>query len=256
MVIAGVILLVGAVVAFVIAIPAFRRRRAMAQAETLSCAELTMLRGTATELGGTGFNRVCEVTGVAQVGPDGPQTAEMSQQQCVWHRHAVIRRYRETRRDSQGRTSTDQREETVSDFSSAVPFAVQDASGVIPVRPEGARMDGAELVVDRFERADDSGAEFQLGSFQLRLPGANGTIGYRYQEWIVRPGARLFVLGEVSDRTGELAMARPSQGQYLISTRSEQELTASARRTHVIASVAGAVAGVAGLVLLVAGLIS
>ena len=87
----------------------------------------------------------------------------------------------------------------------------------------------------------------------MRSGGNSGTLGFRYHEWIIRPGARLWVHGEVSDATGRLAFAKPSKGRYIISTRSEEQIVGAARRNAGIAHSAAAVAGIAGVALVVLG---
>ena len=78
-----------------------------------------------------------------------------------------------------------------------------------------------------------------------------GTLGFEYKEWVVRPGQRVYLLGEASDRSGRLVVGKPSSGPYVFSTRSEQELAHSFRTQRTVARIGAAVAGVAGLVLLV-----
>ena len=69
-----------------------------------------------------------------------------------------------------------------------------------------------------------------------------------------RAGA--YVHGEVSDATGRVAFAKPSEGRYIISTRSEEQIVGVAERNATIARVATGVLLVAGIVLVVLGLLS
>ena len=94
------------------------------------------------------------------------------------------------------------------------------------------------------------GIEVQLGS-------GSRSIGFKREEWVVRPGTRLYTLGEISDRGGRLQIGKPIDGgRLIISSRSEQELQAAAARRSKIATIGGAVAAVAGVALLIAGLLA
>lgn len=65
------------------------------------------------------------------------------------------------------------------------------------------------------------------------------------------------MLGEARDASGTLELGKPSEkGRFLISSRTEEELTASAGKTASIAQTVGAVAGVAGVALIVIGLLA
>src|SRR5690606_35082777 len=89
----------------------------------------------------------------------------------------------------------------------------------------------------------------------LRAGDRSGTIGFRYQEWVIRPGTRLYVHGEVSDATGEQAFAKAEKGAYLISTRAEEELVQEAGERAMWASIGSRVLAVIGIVLIVVGII-
>ena len=231
------------------------RLRAMAGAETVSCADLAELREAAAQAAGQGaFSHVCEVVGAVQAGEHGPLTAEVSRAECVWHRHVVRRRYRQRTRTADG-TRTETRTETVAELTSSQPFVVRDSSGAVLVDPAGARFDRVEQVVDRFERARGGGG-LDVSVFGISLSGGDGTVGYEYEEWVLRPGQRVYVLGVASDRTGVLTMRKPAAGPYIVSTRSEEELVGSARTQRTLAVTGAALAAVAGLVLLGLGLVA
>jgi hypothetical protein len=240
MIIAGAVLLVAAVVAVVVAMFGRRRWQLILGTPTSTSDELRMRLDTARGLGATGggFAHACEVVGEARPGPDGPLTSELTGTRCVWYRYEVTRRYYEDQRDSQGRRSRVEKTETVTDLASAAPFSLADAAGAVLVDPAGGSVDNPERVLDRFdsERSGD-------------------TIGYRRQEWVVRAGTQLYVLGSATDRGGDLAVGRPEHGPFIISTRSERDLTERARRTQRIGMAVGAAALVTGLALLVIGLL-
>jgi hypothetical protein len=63
------------------------------------------------------------------------------------------------------------------------------------------------------------------------------------------------VLAEASDRSGRLAMTKPAEGKFMISTGTEEELRASKRGFANVARVLAIVFAVAGVVLVVLGLV-
>jgi hypothetical protein len=261
----GLVLLVLAACAFLWQRKAAARLRAMVVAETVGCADLAALRDAAAQAAGPGvFSHMCEIVGAAEAGEHGLLTAELSKVECVWHRQVVRRRYEKVQTDSKGNRSRSTTTETVHEASSSSPFHVRDASGSVLVDPGKVDIDAAERVVDRFEdRRTAAGQpapafEFTISLFGLNLSGGghgDGTIGYEYKEWVVRPGQRLYVLGEASDRTGRLVVGEPANGHFVLSTRSEEELSGRTRREQMISAAAAAVAGVAGVVLLVLGVL-
>jgi E3 Ubiquitin ligase len=69
--------------------------------------------------------------------------------------------------------------------------------------------------VDRFEeRPHGLNDSFAVSLSGINLPacGGNSTLGYQYKEWVVRSGQRVYLLGEASDRSGQLVMGKPSTG--------------------------------------------
>jgi len=81
------------------------------------------------------------------------------------------------------------------------------------------------------------------------------TIGIESKEWGIVPGQRLYVLAEASDRGGRLAMMKPAEGKFVISTRTEDELRASKRGFVNVARVLAIVLAAIGVVLIVLGLV-
>ncbi|GAA1244638.1 hypothetical protein GCM10009676_33110 [Prauserella halophila] len=222
---------------------------AMIGTETLSIPELEAERTVSDELGAKGsFRKATEVVGAAHPRPEGVLTSELGKHECVWYRYTVEREYEHVEyRDGDRRTS--RRTEKMTDHASNAGFAVIDEAGrTIGVDPSGERLDSPEQVVDRFEPAESGRDSVEL--FGIKLPsfgGGNRTIGYKYKEWIVRPGQRLYILGEVHDRIGPLVIGRPSEdGYFIVSTRSEGELRRSRETRHkflALGTVAGVVIG-------------
>ena len=244
----GGVLLVAAVIAVAFAVHTKRRWHAMVGTETSTVAQLAGDLATVHQLGGATFNRVCEVSGPVEAGPDGELRSELAKLPCVWYRYEVRRRYWHTSTDSEGRTTRSQRTESVAELASAQPFRLADGTGSVLVRPDGLAIDRAERVVDRFEPDQTTESVSFLG---IQLNTRSDTIGYEHEEWIVRPGTRLYVLGEATGHGGDLTIGKPAQGVHIISTRSEDQLRGSAQRTQRILMWSGLAAAVIGVTLLV-----
>lgn len=249
----GAILIVAGVAAFFFMQHTKKELHAMIGTQTLSIPELEAERQVSDELGAKGaFRKVTEVVGAAHPRPEGVLTAELSKSECVWYRYVVEREYEHVEyRDGDRRTS--RRTEKMTDHSSNSGFAVLDEQGrTIGVDPSGERPDSPEQVVDRFEPKEGGRDSVEL--FGIKLPsfgGGNRTIGYKYKEWVVRPGQRLYILGEVHDKIGPLVIGKPADGgHFILSTRTEGELRKSRETRHKwlgVGTIAGVVIGL-GLV--------
>lgn len=258
MLIAGAVLVVLGAVGIVLAHRSRSRLHAMIAADTLPVRELEEHRRTLADLGSAGsFRKVCEVVGQAAPHPDGPLRSDLTGTECVWHRHTTTRRYRVTERDSDGDWRTTERTQTVVDQTSAQGYAIVDGTGIIGVDPNGTTPDAPERVAQRFEPV---GAQ-HTGLLAAVAGGFGGhqeeTIGFTHEEWVIRPGQQLYVLGEVHDRIGPLVIGRPdaSSDPFIISTRSEAELRAGAQRTQRWWAWGGGALGAVGVVLLVLGIV-
>ncbi|MDA3630141.1 E3 ubiquitin ligase family protein [Saccharopolyspora sp. WRP15-2] len=258
MVIFGVLLVVAAGVGFYFMRRTRDQLHAMIGAETLPVDELERLRQISDELGARGgFRKQCEVVGAAYPRPEGLLVSEFSKTECVWHRHVVKRRFEERRYDSNGRPNRTRKTETVAEHTSWAGYALRDDRGVlIGVDPNGTAPDKPEQVVSRFEPYQRQQGPTVFG-FQLpNIFDDSSTIGYEYEEWVIRPGQRLYVLGEVHDRIGPLVIGKPEQdGHFVISTRTEDQLRKSARTQHRLLAVGIPLAALAGIALIVLGAI-
>ncbi|MFD7920328.1 GIDE domain-containing protein [Streptomyces sp. NPDC059740] len=146
----------------------------------------------------------------------------------------------------------------MSEASSMTDFAVADATGQVAVSPGDGEVVGAEKVLDRFERQlPDEGGVLQLGPLRLQLPSRERTLGFRQEEWVVRPGSFFYVHGAASDDRGRLVMAEPAGGGvFVMSVRTEEELLRAERNRSRYFWISGSVLAVGGVVSLVVGLVS
>ena len=150
-------------------------------------------------------------------------------------------------RDSDNRPRRVQQTREVSRERSPHPFDLRDATGTVTVLPEGASIDHAQKVYDRFE--DKEGFQIDLGAMSF---GAGGdVIGYQREEWVIQPDTQLYVLGGVQSGASGPAVGRPREGRFVISTRSEETLVKSALRQKAIGTVCGGIAAAAGVACIV-----
>jgi hypothetical protein len=256
----GVVLIVAAVAGFFYMQATKRELHAMIGTETLSIPELEDLRRISDELGARGgFRKTTEVVGAAHPRPEGPLTSEISKTPCVWYHYRIDRQYEHVQyRD--GRRYRSKRTEKVAEHTSGEGYALIDEQGrTIGVAPQGTRPEGVEQTVDRFEPYQGGDQSFEL--FGIRLPGflagnRDSTIGFEYKEWLIRPGTRLYVLGEVHDIVGPLVIAKPQEkGHFIIAAKTEEELRAGRTRRHQLLAVGVLVAFFAGVALTVVGIV-
>lgn len=218
-----------------------RKRDAMHATPTRSCAEIAEYDRPVT----------CEVKGTAAPGPAGPVQAPFSGQPCVWHRTKVTVRYEHHEyRDGERRTTT--RERTVHDETHGGPFGVRDATGEIVIVHDGEPVDGAAQSLSHYEPA---GRDVNLFGLRLRVNFSN-VKGHRYEEWIIPRDQSMYVLGAARAEDGRLVMRRPGAGPFLISTRSEEQLSSSLRLKFIFGYVAGGAVIAGGLAWLAIKLIN
>ena len=258
LVVGGVICLVLGAVAFFVWRSQQKSLNAMLLTETLTCADLGELARAASDAVGAGsFGQRCEVVGVAAPGDQGVLTAPESGREVVWHRSEAIEHYWDTERDSDGDKRQVERTRVVASHVSQAPFVVRDQTGEIVVEVAGADVDNAPVLANTYER-DLSKVEIGSGllaNIAEAFLQKDTTIGIERKEWGLAPGQRLYVLAEASDRSGRLAMMKPADGKFMISTRTEEELRSSKRGFANVARVLAIGFGAVGAVLIVLGLV-
>jgi hypothetical protein len=251
-------------------------RRAAARAHHMRATEtsrvgdlLETVRQVRAELGGgpSELREYVELKGTVQC-PQ-PLTAELSGQPAAVVQTRITRDLEVERhdRDQNGHTVVrrERRSETVHQQRLEAPFLIDDGSGTVEVRPAGAELT-LQAVVDRFEApaAVEQGGGLRWGGrafglqagVSLGLQPASRVIGYRFHEAILPVGARVYLLGELSDTGDGLSLHKPAGGDrpFVVSVKAEEELVASAQSSEkwmkiggIVLIVGGAVAAVAGL---------
>lgn len=185
-----------------------------------------------------------------------PLIAEHSGREALYYRAKKIREYetRETITETDANGNTTQRKvvknrsETVSDNTHYVPFYLQDDSeGQIKINIKGATKHTIRTV-NTFEPYRESSSWFG---------GRRGTTkGYRYIEDMIPHQAQLYVLGQAVEDSGELTIAKPSKDsdvEYIVSTKSEQELIQGAENASLGYLIGAILLGIAGIAVIVIG---
>ncbi len=150
-----------------------------------------------------------------------PLTSEMAGQACAYYLSQVIREYLRPDHDDDD-VGSDRRSEVVASNERFAPFAVEDGSGAVGVRGEGAEVDALK-VMDRFERDAGGAGSVTLGGHTVHLGWGERTIGYRYVESVLPVDAPVYVLGAVQ-QDGQIGAPADDGGRFLISYRSEEQL--------------------------------
>jgi hypothetical protein len=247
MIFAGILLLIVAVVCFFWARSQAGQLQAMNAADTYTAQMASDLHGrVAAALGADALAQICDIEGLIEC--DAPLTAPLSGTPCVAYTYSLNREYEEdvTATDAQGKTETrtERHSETLQNEDRRINFWLRDATGRTLVVPESADLDLLDTA-NRFDSAPAPGN------------GRTRTLGQRAVESALPVGTKVYVLGCVVDYQGQPAIARSprdAKARFMISRKSERELTQSAaawaRGLRYTAIGSGAI----GLILLVMGL--
>lgn len=228
---------------------------AIKDVKTMQASDLKQLAGeVAGEMGPGFFNQVTEVKGTIVC--DHPLTSELAQTPCVYYSMTVTHEYEEDYWDTDANGNKEQKtrtgRDTVASNSRRVDFYVEDSTGRIKVDPDGADLD-TEKALSKFERA--GGASLRMGSFSFQAQGLTGnrrSIGYRYEEEVIPVGRSVYVLGEATDRSGEVSLVKPNKGKFIISLKSEEELIQGTQSAILWTKIGAIMCAVTGFGLLIA----
>jgi E3 Ubiquitin ligase len=262
--IGGIVLLVVAAGLLVATFSEKRRFALLATTERSTAAELNaMAAAVAAEIGAGSFHQIAEVAGTTRC--QQPLTSELTSTPCVHYQMSVTREYEETYYETDDKNQRVRRErrgsETVAENRRSCSFEVEDATGRVTVDPRDAKII-PEKVCDRFDSGDPHTPKLEIGSWKLDLSAltvreGRRTLGFRYEERIVPIDRAIFVLGEASDRSGQLVIGKPARkgATFLVSTKSEEALLADARSNARWLLTGTIVAALAGAVLVLVGLL-
>lgn len=252
----GLALLVAAVVLLPltgIALRRWLRQRALAQLRPRALAARAGQRVT--------------LTGTAAPGPDGLLASGLAGVECVWHGHEVLRHYRPLNREPAEGAVCERACDSIADYGSGELLGIvaegrSDEGGRVFVDPGGTEPRDAELclkrVVGRPQPGVASPADDLLPRVRGRISGVfrGETIEFEYREWVIRPGARVRVTGQIRVHEGRVVLAAPENGSLSIEHGvEEQPARVSPRRTEaLVLALCLAVCSITGAVLTFAAL--
>jgi hypothetical protein len=239
----AVVLILIAIVAGIVALVG-RRHLAQMSGATLNVSDARAAAGQGK----------VEFAGAAAAGPGGLLKAPYSGAECVWYSSRTIARYevRQSYRDANGNENwrTEQRNEVVSSDVSPQAFTITDSSGSILCDPRDADVDAPVYFSDFQQPAGG----INIGPLHLNIGNGN-LLGFDREESVIAAGQELFLIGAVRAGADGNATLSKGKGRFLISTRSEEQLTVSASRQARWGSVVAALAGAAGLIVLAASFV-
>lgn len=234
MLIGGVVLLILGIVAFFVSSAEKKKLAVMSETETFSVRDLErMAQGEGAEA-----IQLVEVKGQASCAS--PLTAPFSGKPCAYYHSSVEDKYEERYKDSDGEMRERTGYETRSQNEDSVSFTVNDGTGSVEIFPVGAQMDlldvydeyvpnsigqGVSMVNDVL---DVVGIETPVGGQHSWSGGRRIILGERRREKIFPVSGNLYVLGTLFSRNGKPVIAAEKGKKFILSTKSEEELTAAA----------------------------
>jgi hypothetical protein len=210
--------------------------------------ELALMAATATskaaDVASLAPGTVVEVKGNLRC--QSPLTAEFSKRQCVYFLAEINREEVYYERDSQGRSQRRTRNVNIHTNKQFAPCVIEDGSGQVGLKLEGADIEG-EQVVNRRESEPQG-----VGGVLMSLAAGRRDVDLVHTETILAPGIPLYVLGEVQP---DRSVGKPAAGSvnkiFVVSRKSEEERNKSLTSTMFWLLVAAIVllAGAAALVI-------
>jgi hypothetical protein len=198
------------------------------------------------------FIGLAELKGTAE--SSGPLTSYLAGGACVHYSWSIEERWSrivtETDTDSDGKTHTRIRRESgwtnVAGGGETIPFFLQDDHGIVLVRPEGAKIEPVTV----FRETCGPSEPLYYGKGP---PGAvsNSDHVRRFEETAIPLHAVLYVMGQARERADVVAPEiAADQGApiFLISTRSEQQVSSGFRWNFWGWGIFGMVLAVAGVI--------
>jgi hypothetical protein len=263
MAIVGLILIVVGIVLFFVQKNFKNKAFSIRSARAVKVTELEqMSQAIAQEIGEGSWRDYVKVAGTIEC--DHPLISELKQEPCVHYRMEVRREYEETvtRQDSEGKShrETQRGSEVISSNKQSTPFFLNDQSGRIQINPEGADIEVIKIL-DEFRQEPARGGMLSFGGFSLALGnesfGGRRTLGYRYAESILPLRRRALIVGTVSDSATELTLQKPADNhqKFIISLKTEEELTKSTDQTAQITFYSMVACWTIGIILVILDLI-
>lgn len=199
--------------------------------DTSTVQQLQDLQGAiAQELGPGAFRDLVELKGTIQAKK--PLTSELGEEDCVYYRTLIEEESEtttyETNEEGKKEAKTSRETRKVAGNETSIQFQLEDATGKITVNPNDASIDAVQ-VVDHYEpysgqkRIKYKGFKLDHNPHESKN---HRILGYRFQEWVLRTESPIYLLGEVTDREGQLLVHKPGEPEhpFLITYKTEAEL--------------------------------
>ena len=207
--------LIGAIVALVASLRACHRKRLIDNLPT------SKTQGV--------FIGLVELKGTAQC--EQPLTSYLAGATCIYYAYEIEERWSRlvttTESDGRGGTREVTRRESgwtqVDARTESAPFYLQDDTGSILVRPEGARIESLSVFDRECSTWDSLYYEKGPASGVMNSDGVR-----RFTERVIPVQAQTFVVGQARERSDLIApeiAADPTASEFLISVRSEEEVS-------------------------------
>jgi len=217
----GGALAVFGVVAVILGARARGKLKAVTGTSTVSVAQAASAAGTVA-------GAQVELKGTAEGQP--PLTSPATNTPCLYFKHKVEGLRVRMERDDDGTMRQHQDWDVVYEEERSTPFVLRDSSGAVWVMP-----DGAEFVSERSLKNAQGAMGYSIPQQSVgeRVLDTVATVltseydyytRYRTSEWVIPVGRPLYVLGSVV-RDGEQARVAAGGGKFIISCKSEEELS-------------------------------
>lgn len=189
-----------------------------------------------------------------------PLTTPAGKIQCAYYE--FVKERERAVADEEGETTV--KRDVVTSERRSVPFYLRDSSGRILIEPEKASIEAMDtysryipatrpresLASKALELAGDV-AKDVIFDERRRKP-ESAFLGTSVKERAVKIGQPVYVLGEVKKIEKELVVTKPGGGPFIITCKSEEEMTKAIRKDILMARIGGIVFIAAGT-LMVAG---
>jgi E3 ubiquitin ligase len=195
-----------------------RARRTVRRAVPQTCADIAQ----AGSLAGNGAARpIAEVHAQVALGPDGQVTAPLSGIECAWYLVRVRERFRVWRPGPLGPGRVEREITTAQQVSGRL--SIRDETGGLRVDSMGAEYFLGSPAYRAFEeRAGGDGSLVERLTQVLGVPlrPRHGTtmIGFLVEEWVLREGDDVHLVGQARGEIGEVVLAKPALRPFVIAT--------------------------------------
>lgn len=190
------------------------------------------------------FIGLAELKGTAE--SEKPLTGYLSEKKCVQYKWSIEEHWTRIVMDKNG-PHTESGTTTVAEGGESIPFFLQDDAGVIQILPDGAKIEGIETFDKTVTRNDvlyfGKGPSKEVSNSDHRRD---------FRETAIPLHSMLYVMGQAREREDIVApeIAKDKQApMFLISTRTEKQVSSGLGRWYWFWVALGLVAAVGGVVI-------